>query len=52
MSRYNGRRISKLALMADAPPSFIKNQESPYGVPKEQADALINQMYANLPFFK
>ncbi|PED85981.1 alpha/beta hydrolase [Bacillus cereus] len=51
MSRYHGRRISKLALIDAVSPSFVKNQESPYGVPKEQADALINQMYANLPKF-
>ncbi|MEH7542555.1 alpha/beta hydrolase [Bacillus thuringiensis] len=51
MSRYNGRHISKLALIDAVSPSFVKNQESPYGVPKEQADALINQMYANLPKF-
>lgn len=39
MSRYNGRRISKLALIDAVSPSFVKNQESPYGVPKEQAAA-------------
>ncbi|PGW29358.1 alpha/beta fold hydrolase [Bacillus cereus] len=51
MSRYNGHRISKLVLVDAVSPSFVKNQESPYGVPKEQADTLINQMYANLPKF-
>ncbi|PEX91709.1 alpha/beta fold hydrolase [Bacillus cereus] len=51
MSRYNGRRISKLALIDAVSPSFVKNPESPYGVPKEQAEALINQMYVNLPKF-
>jgi len=29
----------------------VKMPDSPYGVPKEQADALISQMYANLPEF-
>ncbi len=51
MSRYNGHRISKLVLVDAVSPSFVKNQESPYGVPKEQADTLINQMYANMPKF-
>ncbi|MEC2390751.1 alpha/beta hydrolase [Bacillus thuringiensis serovar shandongiensis] len=51
MSRYNGSRISKLALIDAVSPSFVKNQESPYGVPKEQADTLIHQMYVNLPKF-
>ncbi|MGQ3544594.1 alpha/beta fold hydrolase [Bacillus cereus] len=35
MSRYNGRRISKLALIDAVSPSFVKNQESPYGVTKD-----------------
>ncbi len=51
MSRYNGRRISKLVLVDAVSPSFVKNRESPYGVQKEQAEALINQMYMNLPKF-
>ncbi|MEH6943840.1 alpha/beta fold hydrolase [Bacillus sp. JJ722] len=51
MSRYNGRHISKLILVDAVSPSFVKNQDSPYGVTKEQADALINQMYMNLPKF-
>ncbi|MEI4619564.1 alpha/beta hydrolase [Bacillus pfraonensis] len=51
MSRYNGRHISKLALIDAVSPSFVKKQESPYGVSKEQADALIHQMYMNLPKF-
>ena len=50
MSRYHGRRISKLALIDAVSPLSLKSRV-PYGVPKEQADALINQMYANLPKF-
>jgi non-heme chloroperoxidase len=51
MSRYEGRHISKLALVDAVSPSFVKMPDSPYGVPKQQADALISQMYANLPEF-
>jgi non-heme chloroperoxidase len=51
MSKYGGRHISKLALVDAVSPSFVKNPDSPYGVSKEQADALINQMYMNLPKF-
>ncbi|WP_028595267.1 alpha/beta fold hydrolase [Paenibacillus assamensis] len=51
MSRYKGRRVSKLALVDAVSPSFVKDADSPYGVPREQADALIKQMYVNLPVF-
>lgn len=51
MSRYGGRHISKLALVDAVSPSFVRSDESPYGVTKEQADSLINQMSANLPDF-
>ncbi|UHA72507.1 alpha/beta fold hydrolase [Paenibacillus sp. 481] len=51
MSRYKGRHVSKLALIDAVSPSFVKNAQSPYGIPKEQAEALIKQMYVNLPKF-
>ncbi|MBH5317493.1 alpha/beta hydrolase [Paenibacillus sp. GSMTC-2017] len=51
MSRYRGRHINKLALIDAVSPSFVKAPDSPYGVTKEQADALINQMYVNMPKF-
>jgi non-heme chloroperoxidase len=51
MSRYRGRHVSKLALVDAVSPSFVKKPDSPYGVPQEQANALINQMYVNLPKF-
>lgn len=51
MSRYGGRHIKKLALVDAVSPSFVKTPDSPYGVTKGQADALINQMYVNLPKF-
>ncbi|OAB45452.1 alpha/beta fold hydrolase [Paenibacillus glacialis] len=51
MSRYEGRHVSKLALVDAVSPSFVKAPDSPYGIPKEQANALISQMYANLPKF-
>lgn len=51
MSRHGGRHISKLVLVDAVSPSFVKNPNSPYGVSKEQADALIQQMYMNRPKF-
>ncbi|GKU77367.1 alpha/beta fold hydrolase [Paenibacillus sp. L3-i20] len=51
MSRYGGRHISKLALVDAVSPSFVKAPDSPYGVSKEQAEGLINQMYVNMPKF-
>ncbi|SMF84158.1 non-heme chloroperoxidase [Paenibacillus uliginis N3/975] len=51
MSRYGGCHITKLALVDAVTPSFVKTPDSPYGVTKEQANALINQMYVNLPKF-
>ncbi|WP_242143914.1 MULTISPECIES: alpha/beta fold hydrolase [unclassified Bacillus cereus group] len=51
MTRYQSKHISKLALVDAVSPSFVKNTNSPYGVPKEQADALIKQMHVNRPKF-
>lgn len=51
MSRYGGRHVSKLVLVDPVSPSFVKNPNSPYGVSKKQADALIKQMYINRPKF-
>ncbi|GGE71518.1 alpha/beta fold hydrolase [Priestia taiwanensis] len=51
MSRYGGRHVAKLALVDAVSPAFVKSPNSPYGVPKEQATTLINQMYDNLPKF-
>lgn len=51
MSKFGGRHIAKLALVDAVSPSFVKNPDSPYGVTKEQANTLINQMYVNLPKF-
>ncbi|WP_285767228.1 alpha/beta hydrolase [Peribacillus sp. SI8-4] len=51
MTRYGGRHFSKLVLVDAVSPSFVKNTQSPYGVSKEQADALTHSMYINRPKF-
>ena len=51
MSRYNGRRISKLALIDAVSPLSLKIK-SPLTVYRKNKQMLsINQMYANLPKF-
>ncbi len=49
MSRYNNQHISKLALVDAASPAFIKQADSPYGLPIDAANALLNQFYMNRP---
>ncbi|MCO7175820.1 alpha/beta fold hydrolase [Sporolactobacillus kofuensis] len=51
MARYNGQFISKLILADAAAPAFAEQPNVPSGVPLEQANAMINQIYVNRPKF-
>lgn len=51
MSRHGGRHVSKLALVDAVSPTFVRTSNSPYGIPQEQANALLSQMHVNLPKF-
>lgn len=51
MARYNGRHVSKLVLADAASPSLVRQADSPYGVPMEQVNAMLNQIYVNRPKF-
>lgn len=45
MSRHKGYRVSKLALVGAAAPSFIKDKESDYSLTTEVIDDLIKKIY-------
>jgi non-heme chloroperoxidase len=45
MDKYRGARVGKLILMAAAVPSFVQRPGFPYGMTREQVDALIAQCY-------
>lgn len=49
MARHNGYRVSKLALIAAAAPSFTKRPEFPYGMTKEEVTELIEGVYNDRP---
>lgn len=49
MARHAGHRVSKLALLAAAAPSFTRREGYPYGMTKAQVDEIIAQTYQNRP---
>ncbi|WP_099159171.1 alpha/beta fold hydrolase [Virgibacillus ndiopensis] len=49
MGRHYGYGVSKLALFAAAAPSFVKRSYFPYGLEKEDVNALIQQVYNDRP---
>lgn len=49
MARHAGYRVSKLALLAAAAPSFTKHPGYPYGMTKEEVNNLIMKTYKNRP---
>jgi non-heme chloroperoxidase len=49
MARYMGYKVTKLALLSAAAPSFTKRPGHPYGLPVENVDALIAQTYKDRP---
>ena len=49
MARHNGYGVCKLALFAAAAPSFIKQADFPYGLPKENVNKIINGTYNDRP---
>ena len=49
MMRHRAYRVSKLALIAAAAPSFTKRPNYPYGMTDAQVDELIGKIYKNRP---
>ncbi|MFL5662010.1 MAG: alpha/beta fold hydrolase [Ktedonobacteraceae bacterium] len=49
MSRHQGARVSRLALMGAAAPAFTQREDFPYGLPKSGVDSLIAGTYADRP---
>lgn len=49
MSRYKGYKVSKLALLGAAAPSFTKYPGYPYGTSKEEVDNIIKGIYKDRP---
>ena len=49
MSRHQGARIKKLALLGAASPCFTKREDFPYGIDKSAVDDLIRQTYKDRP---
>lgn len=49
MARYNGYRVSKLALFAAAAPSLIQRPYFPYGLPREAVLEIIQGTYNDRP---
>lgn len=49
MARYNGYKVSKLALFAAAAPSLIRRNYFPYGLKKEVVENIIDNTYNNRP---
>lgn len=49
MNLYRGFKVSKLALLAAAAPSFTKRPGYPYGMTKEAVDSLIAGIYKDRP---
>ena len=49
MARHAGCRVSKLALLGAAAPSFTRRTDYPYGMTKENVDQLIRETYKDRP---
>ncbi|MGG7096161.1 alpha/beta fold hydrolase [Clostridium sardiniense] len=49
MARHKGYKVSKLALLGAAAPSFTKYPGYPYGTSKEDVDAIIKVIYKDRP---
>lgn len=49
MARHSGYKVSKLALLAAAAPSFTKRKGYPFGMTKEEVNNLIMKTYKNRP---
>jgi len=49
MARHGGYKVSKLALLSAAAPSFTQKPDSPYGFTVEQVNALIDALRRNRP---
>lgn len=49
MSKFNNDRVSKLALLSAAAPSFTQHPGYPYGMTKERVNSLLLQAYNNRP---
>lgn len=49
MSKYNNYKVSKLVLISAAAPSFVKLQNYPYGMTKDEVNKFINSTYSDRP---
>ncbi len=49
MARYNGSKVTKLALLGAAAPSFTQRPGYPYGMTREAMDMLINHIQDDRP---
>ncbi|MFA9379579.1 MAG: alpha/beta fold hydrolase [Acetanaerobacterium sp.] len=49
MARHSGCRVARLALLSAAAPSFVRRPNYPYGMTREEVDALIAQIRADRP---
>ncbi|OXM84417.1 alpha/beta fold hydrolase [Paenibacillus rigui] len=49
MARYGGDRINQLLLLAAAAPSFTQREGFPYGMKKEEVNAIIDAAYKDRP---
>ncbi len=49
MARYKGYRVSKLALLAAAAPSFVQRPGYPFGMTREAVDGLLASVYRDRP---
>lgn len=49
MARYNGYKVSKLALIGAAAPVFTRRLDFPYGKTVEEVDKLIEETYTDRP---
>lgn len=49
MSLFDNYKVEKLVLIGAAAPSFVKNENNPYGNPIEKVNSLINQAYNDRP---
>jgi pimeloyl-ACP methyl ester carboxylesterase len=49
MARHQGSRVSKLALFGAAAPIWTKREDYPYGLPKSEADALMEAVDIDRP---
>lgn len=49
MARHSNHRVTKLALLSTAAPSFSKTERYPYGMTKEEVDNIILNTYKDRP---